>query len=153
MLKQIKALAVSLLIAVPSIGYCSEKFAEQLIKDTINPSFATYLNRVSETDAYFHNPTFVRMMPYDDYHTCREVSKYLINSLAEEAGADGGHVIITDKTHAILSGTRNAETYTNLFLHIINDTGVLGGGYVSYCHRRPDGGAENATFNLWWTER
>ena len=154
MLKQLSAMATSLLLFLPSLAHSSpEGFAERLIEDTINPSFASYLNSVSETNAYFHNPTYVRMMPYDDYQTCREVSKMLINSLAEDAEADGGYVIVTDKTHSILAGTRSTETYTNLFLQIINETGTLGGGYVSYCHRRPDGGAENATFNLWWTER
>ena len=152
MLNQIKSLAVSLLLAFPSIGYCSSNFAEKLIKDTINPSFATYLNRVSATNAYFHNPTYVRMMSYDDYHTCKEVSKRIINSMAEDPEYDG-HIIVTDKTHAIYSGARSTETYTNLLLTIISNTGTLGGGFVSYCHKRPDGGAENATFNLWWSEK
>ena len=153
MKKYIKTIAAALLLAIPSIGHAApEDFAESLIEDTINPSFAAHLNRFG-TNAYFHSPTHVKMMPYDYYDNCKEVARYLINSLAEDQEANGYLVITTDKTYAVYAGEESTENYTNLVLTMMDDTGSIGGGYISYCLRRADGGAENATFHLLWSEK
>ena len=154
MKKYIKAIAAALLLAIPSVGHSStvltpEEIPENVLKDTINPSFSTYLNSMSGiTNSRFYKPTSVKMAGYEDYFDCRKMSNTMTYALADRDPSDS---IVTDKTFAIYTDEGISETYVNIFLSLHDDWG-FGAGYASYCHRRKDGGAENITFHLLWAE-